>query len=65
MTLDQWLSVGRGALVAVSGAALAALAQYAAATDLGPVWGPLLGAALAVLTNVVRKYQESRSGKVT
>jgi hypothetical protein len=56
MTIDTWKSIGRGALVAAAGAALAALTSATAGIDFGPFAGPFVSAALAVVTNVLRKY---------
>lgn len=51
---EKWVSVGKGALIAAVGAALAYLSQWATSADLGQ-FGPLLAAILAVLVNAFRK----------
>lgn len=56
MTLEQWKSIGRGALVAAGGAVLSVLTTATTGVDFGPFLTPFVAAALAVLTNVVRKY---------
>lgn len=55
---DYLVSVGKGALVAALGAAIAYVAAYVnspeGSADLG-VWGPLAAAGLAVAVNALRK----------
>lgn len=52
----DWKSIGRGALVAAAGAGLAALTSLTTGVDFGPFLGPFVAAALAVASNVLRKY---------
>lgn len=54
MSRDQWLSIAKGAGLAVAGAALAYAADLAAGGRLGH-WGLALAPVLSVLLNVVRK----------
>lgn len=54
MSKEALLKVGKGALIAGGGAALAYLLEALPSLDLG-VWGPLVGAALSVGINALRK----------
>lgn len=55
---EKLISVGKGALVAAAGAALAYLMQWASGTDLGP-YGPVVVAGLSVVVNLLRKLSET------
>lgn len=48
------ISIGKGALIAGIGAALASIINALPSVDLG-AWGPFAAALLAVLANTVRK----------
>lgn len=52
---DQWLKIGKGALIAVAGAALTALEQYVLDTSFGELTGVIV-AVNSVLVNVARKW---------
>lgn len=51
---SQWLSIAKGAGLAAIGAALTYVSQAASGVDFG-VYGPLVAAGLAVLSNYIRK----------
>ena len=54
LPVEQWVSIGKGALVAGAGAILTYLAQNVTAADFG-TYGPLVVAGLSVLVNYIRK----------
>lgn len=55
MTKDNWLKVGRGALIAVGGALLTYLAQFISDTDFGQ-WTPVVVSLGGILINMGREY---------
>ncbi len=55
MTKDKWISVGKGALIAGAGAALAYLLNAVGTLPLG-AYAPLATAVLSVAVNAVHKY---------
>lgn len=57
MTKTKLISIAKGAAIAATGAVLAYLGQYLAATDFG-ILTPALTALLSVGVNAIRKYQE-------
>jgi len=52
---SEWISVGKGLLIAVVGAGLTYTAQWISGTDFGD-WTPLIVAGFAVITNLFRKW---------
>lgn len=55
---DKIYSILKGAVLAMLGAAVPALLAYLGTVDWGAVGGPLVGAAVAILLNVARKYAQ-------
>lgn len=55
MTKENWLKVGRGALIAMGGALLTYLAQFISNTDFG-VWTPLVVSIGGIIINMGREY---------
>ena len=55
LTKTDLTKVGKGVLVALAGATLTYLTEWAANTDFGS-YTPVIVAALSILTNVVRKW---------
>lgn len=51
----DWAAIGRGALVALAGAAIVAITQFTDTVDFGQ-WAPIVSAAAAVLVNALRKF---------
>lgn len=59
MSKEYWLSIGKGALVAMAGALLAYLGTVSETiSDDSTTQGAMAGAVLAVLANIVRKFLE-------
>lgn len=55
MTKDNWLKVGKGALIAVGGALLTYAAQFISDTDFGQ-WTPVVVSLGGILINMGREY---------
>ena len=55
LTKTDLTKVGKGVLVAIVGAALTYLTEWAANTDFGS-YTPVIVAGLSILTNIVRKW---------
>lgn len=55
LTKTDLTKVGKGVLVAVAGAILTYLTEWAASTDFGS-YTPVIVAGLSILTNIVRKW---------
>ena len=55
LTKTDLTKVGKGVLVAVAGAVLTYLSEWAANTDFGD-WPPVIVAGLSIMANIVRKW---------
>ena len=55
LTQTDLTKVGKGVLVALAGATLTYLTEWASSTDFGS-WTPVVVAGLSILTNIVRKW---------
>ena len=55
LTKTDLTKVSKGVLVAVAGAALTYLSEWAADTDFGD-WTPVIVAGLSIVANIVRKW---------
>ena len=51
---SEWISVGKGALIAGSAVALTYVLQHVSASDFGQ-YGPIIVGGLSILVNVLRK----------
>ena len=60
LTKTDLTKVGKGVLVAIVGATLTYLTEWAANTDFGS-YTPVIVAALSILTNIVRKWSTPSS----
>ncbi len=60
LNADELLKVGKGLLIAASGAAITYIASWVSDTDFG-VWTPTVTAGAAVVVNFLRKWLTDNS----
>lgn len=65
MNQEQWVKIGKGALIAAGGAVLAYAAEFAVPTlqESGNAWLLAIAASASVLINVARKWLEAQAAE--